>query len=295
MKALVSIFVFILLFSPAILACSIAQAPPPPMSAADRGLYIFVGEVVGHTEVIKSRIDPNTSKIIDRFYGEGRGLRVKPVEIINLPNAPAADYFEFFKFSVAPWCAASMNDLSSLPIGTQVRIIASEATLIPNRSPENRIRLESKIFDRFSVIQKEEDFTTTADSAFDYKTWKSLQAKVQQSKDHLLRTSFDDFMFIEVTKDLLRLEKTKSEKERYEVLERLIYAPNIDYPRIIDPGLNPLWLTQRRYERRMLPDKPQAKPKKLTKTEKVLLKKRDELEKSGYFNYQQVGFFIFER
>ncbi|HEX9961278.1 MAG TPA: hypothetical protein VGB00_10120 [Pyrinomonadaceae bacterium] len=281
MKKLLSVFVSILLTSSIVFACSIAQMPQPPISAFNHKLYVFVGEVVGHTEIIKSNVNPENSTGSDKFLGEGRGIKIKPVEVINLPE-PAGDYLEFFKFGVTSWCAPQINDLSRLPVGTRVRIIAYETSLLPNRSPENKIRLESKIFDRFSMIGKESDLATTTDSVFDYKNRKSTQAKIRQSGIDDW-SSFDDFVFMEISKDLLRLEKAKSKKERYAVLERLLYAPEIDYYGVVHPQL-------RRYPNysNLLSMKPGVKPPvkkvKLTSTEKRLLKERDEIEKSGYFN-----------
>lgn len=283
MKALISIFIFILFSNSCVFACSIAQMPQPPISAFNHKLYVFVGEVVGHTEIIKSDVNPENLTGSDKFYGEGRGIKIKPVEAINLPES-AGDYLEFFKFGVTTWCAPQISDLSRLPVGTRLRVIAYETSLLPNRNPENKIRLESKIFDHFSMVGKETELVTTTDSVFDYKNWKSIQAKIRQSNiDNW--SSFDDFMFMEIAKDLLRFEKAKSKKERYAVLERLLYAPGIDYYGIVHPQL-------RRYPNssHLFLLKPGVEPSpvrkvKLTSTEKRLLKEREEIEKSGYFKF----------
>ncbi|HEX8737527.1 MAG TPA: hypothetical protein VF721_19500 [Pyrinomonadaceae bacterium] len=283
MKKLIAVFVSILLSNSIAFACSMAQMPQPPISAFNHKLYVFVGEVVGHTEIIKSNVNLENSTGSDKFYGDGRGIKIKPVEVINLPE-PAGDYLEFFKFGVTTWCAPQISDLSRLPVGTRLRIIAYETSLLPNRSPENKIRLESKIFDRFSMVGKEADLATTADSVFDYKNWKSTEAKIRQSNIGNW-SSFDDFVFMEISKDLLRLEKAKSKKERYAILERLLYAPGIDYYGIVHPQLQ-------RYPNysSLLQMKPGVPPSvknvKLTSTEKRLLKQRDEIEKSGYFNFK---------
>ncbi len=287
MKKFISILIFIFVFDSIIFACSMKQMLSPPIANADKQSYIFVGEVIGYTEIFKSKIKAGTFEGDDKFYGEGKGLIIKPLEIINMPNS-SGDYVELFKFGVTPWCLPKIYD-APFPIGTKLRIIANEATVLPNRSPENRIRLESKIFDRLSIIKETDEFNNTATSVFDYKTWKSLQAKIQTEK----QSAFSDFMIAEINKDLLRLEKAATKQERYEILERLLYAPSIDFPKIVSPKLGGLRIIKNgKYERLPNITEGSSKKIKLTSTEKKLLKKREEIEKSGYFNFQQVGFFI---
>lgn len=118
------------------------------MSEADVKAYIFIGEVIGYTDVIKARVKPNSFETLDKFYGEGRGLKIKPIEAINLPKIPV-DYFELYKFGVTPWCADELRDVGYIKIGTKLRIVTNEATLLPDKSNDNHIRLESKILTVF--------------------------------------------------------------------------------------------------------------------------------------------------
>ncbi len=291
MKKLISILIATIFFNSLIFACSIGRALTTPIAQASKQSYIFVGEVVGYTEVIKSKIKADTLEGNDKFYGEGRGLKIKPLEIVNMPNS-TGDYIELYKFGVTPWCLPKIVD-TPFPIGTKLRIIANEATVLPNRNAENRVRLESNIFDHLSIVRETDEFKNAATSIFDYKTWKSMQAKILESKSLELQRNFEGFMFAEINKDLFRLEKAALKQERYEILERLLYAPSIDFPKIVNPKLGGLRIIKiGDYER--LPNITEgiSKKIKLTSTEKKLLKKREEIEKSGYFNFQQVGFFI---
>jgi hypothetical protein len=287
MKKFISILILVFVFNSIIFACSIGRAPDPPIAKASKQTYIFVGEVIGYTEIIKSKIKSGTFQGNDKFYGEGRGLKIKPLEIINIPDS-AGDYVELYKFGVTSWCLPDIVD-APFPIGTKLEIIANEATVLANKNSENHVRLESKIFDSLSVVKDSDEFNTTADSVFDYGTWKSLQAKIQPERNY----AFSNFMFAEINKDLLRLEKAVTKQERYAILERLLYAPNIDFPKIVSPKIGALRIISfGKYER--LPNIAEGSSKKIkiTSTEKKLLKKREEIEKSGYFNFQQVGFFI---
>lgn len=286
MKKIFSILFVILFFDTIIFACSMVRMAQPPIASFNHKSYIFVGEVVGYTEIAKSRNEKGERIEEHKFYGEGKGLKIKPLEIINLPN-DSKDYFELFKFGVTSWCAPAIDD-ADLPVGTKLRIIANEATLLPNRSSENRIRLESQIFDTLSVIKDKNEFVTSADSVFDYKTWKSLQAKAQQSNE--TKIAFSDFMYVEIVKDLIRLEKAEKEKQREKILDRLLYAPGIDYPAIVNPTIGKLVFSDGILVR--VPSVDAQKTRDFTGDERKLIKRREEIEKSGYFNFRQTGFFL---
>lgn len=278
MKKVFSVLIFVLFFSSIIFACSLRRMEPAPVAAFDHRSYIFIGEVIGYSEVIKSEAKPGDWSDKFKFYGEGSGLKIKPLEVINLPNE-SKDYFELFIFGVTPWCAPSLHN-AVYPIGTKLRIISTEATLLPNRSAENKIRLENRIFDSLSAVRDTDLYVTDADSVFDYKRWKTLLPEILKSKIAEVN-SFNDFMFVEIVKDLQRLEKAKSKKERKEILERLLYAPNIDFPKIVNPTVGNLYLSGGAYTR--VPNYEKQKPRDFAGYEKKLIKKREEIEKSGYF------------
>ena len=98
----------------------------------------------------------------------------------------------------------------------------------------------------------------------------------------------DDFLHIEASKDLLRLHQARTEKERMDILERLLYCPNIDYSyllhskigrstEMIDISSRPTSVT---YKDRLVFGK-----SKLTKKETQLLLERRRLEQAGELNY----------
>jgi hypothetical protein len=273
------LILFTLLFAhSAAFACSMAQASEFPFSKVNPNSYIFVGEVIGYTENIVGNNEGGFSGDA-KFYGEGKGLKVKPLEIINIPNDVPKDYFEVFSFGVTSWCAPRLYD-SNFPIGTKLRIILTQTTLLPDRNSENKIRLEKKIFDRLSLVKSDDEFVTTEDSVFDYETFrKPLLDSFAANKDYEKIRSFDDFVYIESIKDLSRLKKATSEQEKYGILERLLYNPKIDFPALISPSLSG------NYYRLLNSNIDKTKDVKLTKAEKNLLRKRKELEESGYFKF----------
>lgn len=287
MNRFIVISIFIVFFNSMIMACTIFIRPEAPVSHVRSETYIFVGEVVGYTEVVKSKIKVGLPNAEDKFYGEGRGLRIKPLEIVNFPGN-SGDLIELFQFGVNAWCLPQILD-ANFPVGTKLRIVAGTSNFVPDKSAENKTRLESNYFERLSVVSGEDEFFTDSRSIFDYKIWKPLQAKIQESTDGTVRKRFSDFMFMEITKDLVRLEKEVSEKEKLEILGRLLYAPFIDYPKIIDPNLGQLNWTTEGFIRQ--PGNKTSETK-LTTEEKTLLKKRKKMEKAGYFGFGQTGFFI---
>jgi hypothetical protein len=284
MNHLIFILVSIVCFASTAFPCSMVGGLERPLRGPNVRAYIFIGEVIGYTEIIKSRVKPNSLGTEDKFYGEGRGLKIKPVEAINLPKA-AGDYFEFYKFGVTPFCADSLTDLSNIKIGTKFRIVAYEAVLLPEKSGSGPIRLQSKIFDPFSIV-KDAEFESRGSLEFDYKkNWKRLRDKFKAEKDYEKTSAFYDFIYLETNKDLLRLENSSSKKIRYKILERLLYNPLVDYPGLISPAFEQNSFASERLLILLSGPVNPVKPKqiKLTSTEKELLKRRKELETSGYF------------
>lgn len=264
--------------------CSLVQAPPLPATGPNKVAYIMVGEVIGYTEPVNSDIYPNESYSCGKFCGKEKGLKIKPVESINLPIG-SPDYYELYTFGVTPWCTPQIRH-PGIPVGTRVRIIAYEADLLPNRNAEGKVRLQTKIFDRLSYINETDDFKTDSTSEFDYQLWKPLTEKIRMSKDSEQASRFGDFIYIEINKDLFRLQKAKNKKERYRILERLLYAPGIDYPALAES--RGFWIGKSRLEMALMQPGRQVKPKgvkKSTSTEKKLLKRREEIEKSGFFKF----------
>jgi hypothetical protein len=274
MKQLIFILASMVCLTSAAFPCSMVGGIERPLNEANVRAYIFVGEVVGYTDVVKLG-DKRSGE--GQYYSEGRGVRIKPVEAINLPKVPR-DYFELYKFGVTTWCADRLADLSYLKIGTKLRIVAGEATLLPGKADGNRIRIESKIFDRFSIVEDDEP-AATEHAEFDYKNnWRLLLDKYRAAKEYEKIESFDDLIYLETTKDLLRLKNAASKKQRYRILERLLYNPKVDFPALVSPALG-----QHTVLLRLSVNPAKEKPVKLTRTEKALLERRKELETSGYF------------
>src|SRR5262249_3982657 len=103
------------------------------------------------------------------------------------------------------------------------------ARLVGNMSADH-VRLESRVFSRIAPDESMFGFSTTASSEFDYKNdLRPLKQKFAPAEMAGKRQWLDDFLYIEASKDLLRLQRASSEKERMRILERLLYCPNINY------------------------------------------------------------------
>ncbi len=281
--------IIIILFANSILfACSMAQGWKPPIFSVNDKQYVFVGEVIGYTETIESKNSFEPVVETDKFWGSGKGYKIKPVSSVNLPNMPV-NYFELYKFGVTTWCAPKIND-AYLPVGTKLRIFANEATLLPNRSSQNHIRLESKIFDRLTVASNFEELTSDEFSDFDYKKLKPYYTKFIEKKDYEKLYELNDLVLFEIYKNLFRLKEENS--PRFEILERLLYAPGIDFDGIVNSKLiksndfmNLLKLDSSQNQNPEAEKTKKIKEAKLTNKEKEIIKRREEILKSEEFKY----------
>jgi hypothetical protein len=266
----------------AVSPCSIAR-PELPKTKADIKAYMFVGEVIGYTDPVKSREKPNGLETEDGFYGEGRGVKIKPVRTINSPKIPK-EYYELFKFGVTTWCADELRDLNYLEIGTKLSVVAYESDLLPTKGAGESIRLQSRLFDRFSIV-KYDEFVTSETTEFDYKNdWRRSIDKFYAAKDYERLWAFYDFIYLETEKDLLRLENAKSKDERHKILERLLYNPKVDFTALISPALS-----RHNYLLKITDSPVKEMPIQLTSIEKGLLERRQELETSDYFRLPETN------
>lgn len=264
-----------ILASPGMNACSMTQLPEPPRSIVDPGMFILVGEVVGYTEPVS---DPGN------FRGEAVGVKLKLIESIHFPHY-SNEYVELFMFGHGSDCFPEA--VSNRPaLGTRYRLALGKATNVANRSG-SIVRLQSQVFSRISVDKPMFGYSTNAESEFDNKN--ELPALIERFKTPAMvnvRRWLSDFLYIEASKDLIRLQKVKTEKERIRILERLLYCPDINYRRLFFSEVGkPL-----RYEEgdmlKLLPIQrsTKVKPKKFSAKETELLKKRIQLEASGELN-----------
>ena len=269
-------FAVTLVASVAALGCSMAVLPEKPRSIVNPGVYILVGEVVGYTEPVS---DPAN------FRGKAVGLKLKLVESIHFPYFQN-DFVELFMFGHGTDCFPEGHDYRP-PIGTKYRLALGAASHMTGRGTGGRIRLESNVFSRIGIDEAMFGFATTAKSEFDYKKdLRTLADKFSTSEMAEKRRWLNDFLYIEASKDLLRLSRATSENERMRILERLLYCPNINYNRLFfsevgkplqnEEGLNLIVLSENSLKK--------VKRRKFSSREKELLTERIRLESSGELN-----------
>ncbi len=133
-------FLFAFLFSAHIAyGCSIQQLPiednpskqafllGKPLYSSEiskPNYYVFIGEVVGIVKATKNEVGENRM--------DAEGLKVKVTENIYAPQSAA--YFEIFPLRMDSDCSSQgQTGLERVfPIGSQVRVIASDATIYKN-------------------------------------------------------------------------------------------------------------------------------------------------------------------
>jgi hypothetical protein len=212
-----------------IAACSLRQSTSfgcslviPPVSRFDAEQYVFIGEVVDVVGPFKSEDN--------KAEGEAWGLRVKVSGKVYLPTSPA-NYFEVFPYHLTPSCGLAGRSKEELlkyyPVGSQIRVIAKESTLLGSKLSEGDVRLEVSVYNRGSVVRNAEPSLTTAEAVYDY--GKYVEQKWDSEGN---RSGFESNYYLpdfELRKDLLRLEEATSESEKISVLERLLSFPHV-YP-----------------------------------------------------------------
>jgi hypothetical protein len=235
-SATISLFCGLFLFVSSVssidsFGCTLAISP---LKGFDKSEYVFIGEVF---EVV----GPFES---EKFFGKAWGLRVKVVEPIYIPKAPSR-YFEVFDYGLASDCSTlgmPKDEISkSYPIGSIIKVIAKEAKLLPSTSSDDNLRLEIFTGSLGSISRNSyEDGKpmTSAHTVFDYRAYKKTPPK-DWVED--IQTAYYFLPQFEVRKDILRLERAKTQAEKIKILERMLYYPNccnLDYHQIVKTYIN---------------------------------------------------------
>lgn len=182
------------------------------ISVFDDTEYIFIGEIIGYTKAVES----------SELGGKAFGLIIKPNENIYLPKTPKS-YFEVFPVSLGADCSFSGTQIEELkknfPLSAEVRVIAKEAKILPNNLPDNNIRLEERPDEIGSIVSnyENEKRMTSKESVFDYKTF-TYDSDEDSDSTYLLPN-------FEIRKDLLRLKNSRTQKEKTDILNRLLNVP----------------------------------------------------------------------
>lgn len=214
-----------LIFTNYALGCKLAINPT---SDFDTAHYIFIGEVIDILEPVKYESEG--------MMAEAVGLKIKASENIYFPKQAA--YFEVFPLRLTASCGLR-SDMKQVrehyPVGSQVRVVAKEATVFKNQLANSIIRLETSIYNRGSIARNDlnERLKTSAKIFYDYKNFVERQ-RTTAAEDALFDSNYYLPEF-ELRKDLFRLKETKSEDERTKILERLVFYPHVSrmsFPKI---------------------------------------------------------------
>lgn len=210
MKQIIFLILICLFSFYSVLSCSLK---PHYLSVFDKTEYIFIGEVVGYTNLLKSKNRISNLKT--------HGLIVKVKEAVNLPKTPKT-HFEVLPLQLGGACETlgiSLNQLEEdYPINSEILVTIREATVFPHILNDGNFRLEYK-WARFNVINinkdKNNSSLTNANSIISFDNIKTYD-------------DYEDKYFLfdfESRKELKRLSEVKTQSEMEQVINNLLKNP----------------------------------------------------------------------
>lgn len=208
-----------LCFPIAAFGCAISTAKP--ITKFDDSQYVFIGEVTGLVGPLEA----------EYVKGQAWGVLVKMDGKVFIPKEPLNN-FEVFPFALGGDCGSvgisQQSLIKALPIGSKVRVIAREAVVFKDGVGPGNIRLEIHPLAGWgsggtgSITRNDGDSAASVSEEYNYKSFtiKNLLEMTPSEKLALSRLGF------ELRKDLLRLAQAGTDKERVDVLRRLVYYPD---------------------------------------------------------------------
>lgn len=189
------------------------------ISKADPNEYVFIGTVTGYEDV------QLVSSGIHRFTkSDAAAVIVSVTESVHLPSTDVKS-FEVVPMRYHADCSfsgSSREDVEKqFPVDSKVRVVARRAVYFLNsgKTSPPRLRLEAPPVTHTGIwlnTSRKGETLTAAESVFDY------------SK---ATTNYDDepgaysLPLFEVRKDLWRLERSRKQKSRNKILDRMIMYP----------------------------------------------------------------------
>lgn len=216
-----AILVLLCLNGSSAFACSLRSKP---LTKFDDSEYIFIGTVVGYTDPIEIPGRANTN---DGRGGEpgdwyrAQGLRVKVKQAINVPE-PKGDTFEVFEYFYSGVCQpiglieSILQDRA--PVGKDVLVIGRRARVLPSGVDTTRLEEAPAGGLILSFKYLAPDLYPTAESIADYQKL-ALDEKSRGVIYSLLR--------FESRKDLLRLQNAPDLETKRQLLNHLLYLPDL--------------------------------------------------------------------
>lgn len=199
------------------IACSLITTP---IGKFDDGEFIFIGKVTGYTDAVSS----NAAKSGRSF--ETYGLVVDLKESVYLPGRSGSK-FEVFPINLWADCSSggfTLGDMQKgFPVGTEIRVIARKAKVVPQGKESSVIRLEDYPGTLSSISPNTDESgrsVTSGSSVYDYSSYDFSNDRES--------AAVADLPSFEARKDLLRLKNAASRKERDVIIERLMNIAYID-------------------------------------------------------------------
>lgn len=240
MKQLLFLFSIFLFSFYSILGCSLK---PHYLSQFDKSEYIFIGEVVGYTNLLKSNNKLSNLKTY--------GLIVKVKEAVNLPKTPKT-HFEVLPFHLGTACQTVGVKLTELkknyPIKSEILVVLKESSIFPHALNDGNFRLEYDFANFYLIeVSKVKNYSALTDSSLtsnlnidDIKTLEEYEDK------------YSHFDF-EARKDLKKLAESKTQTEKEEIINKLLKNPtsSIDFIELLKLNSKPNQEILKHYEDRL--------------------------------------------
>ncbi|HEY7639472.1 MAG TPA: hypothetical protein VH814_07080 [Steroidobacteraceae bacterium] len=190
-------------------------------AAADE--YLLYGEVTGYASVEIGTCDDESQR--DQCH-ESWGLQLKVVEPLQLPD-PSARNVELFSFGVDSMCSrqpVTAAQIRAIPIGSRFKIAAKP---IQHVDHDHRVPvLDGSDWLPTQVVRlpPATDLRAQARTRFDYRCggW----------------PGGGENEYFEMKKDILRLERSRSQRESAEILQRLVPCARFDLHLSSQPDAN---------------------------------------------------------
>ena len=215
MKQVYSSILSLLIFCSAGYACQFLPFAPYKFIDSE---FVFLGEVIGHTEPVDFIVNKDLSPRIrlDDSFLKSSGLIVKVTDEVFLPEKETT--FEIFRYELGSMCEAlgveKLKMQEFAPVGSKVMVVARKAIKVPERSGSGRMRLEVPFSGIISIVHT---LDLTSNSIYDFRV---------PFKNHNERWYYHHGrMTFEIRKELYRLEHSPQNKKA-EILDRIHSIPH---------------------------------------------------------------------
>jgi hypothetical protein len=199
-------------------ACQLAMQPP--LTAFDGSWYVVIGEV-------REIVGPVESEDV---VGGAFGLRVRITERLHSPE-PTGSLVDVFEYNLTSACEAlgiaPQELMRQYPPGTAVRVVARAASRLPV-DPSSPRRLEAGPYNAHVLvgpIYAGEPLSASLAGVYDFATPIDVDRYERIDAQRFNWLWYDGLVEFELAKELLRLDRARSDAETLPILRRIGHNP----------------------------------------------------------------------